>query len=90
MYCDDFIVDLCSHCTESITHEQDTKSCERFLQLEQQFIDRMGYDFVMEYQAAADALHAREFEAAFLSGLRFAAQFLYRLFPPQSSSPSAP
>ena len=87
---DNFISDLLDHCTEPLAPVHDPKETEHFLRLEQQFIDRMGYDFVMEYQAAADELLAREFEAAFLSGLRFSAQFLCRVFPPQSPSSSAP
>lgn len=83
-----FLRDLCSYCTENLTFPQD--ETERFFQLEQEFINGMGYDFVMQYQAAADELHAKEFDAAFLSGLQFAAQFMLHVLPPQSSSPSAP
>ena len=86
----EFVCDLCSYCTEHSPFPQDKTQTERFFQLEQEFIRGMGYDFVMRYQAAAGALHADEFEAAFLSGLQFAARFMLSVFPPQSSSPSVP
>lgn len=78
-----FISDLCAYCTEDVVPAQDTKQTERFFQLEQQFIDCMGYDFVMQYQAAAGEIHAREFETAFLKGLQFAVRFMLAVLPPQ-------
>ena len=78
-----FISDLCAYCTEDVVPPQDAKQAERFFQLEQQFIDHMGYDFVMEYQAATDALHAQEFDTAFLNGLQFAVRFMLTVLPPQ-------
>lgn len=86
----EFIRDLYFYCTENPIFSQDKPQTERFFQLEREFINGMGYDFVMGYQAAADELHAKEFEAAFLSGLQFAARFMLTVFPPQTSSPSAP
>lgn len=82
----DFLSDLCAYCTEDIALPQDTKQYEIFFQLEQEFISHMGYDFVMQYQAAAGETHAKEFDAAFLQGLRFAIQFILTALPPQSSS----
>jgi len=79
----DFISALLDHCTENLAPLQDAKQNERFFRLEQEFIDHMGYDFVMRYQAAAGELHAREFDAAFLSGLRFAVRFMLTVLPPQ-------
>jgi len=86
----DFISKLCSHCTEDLVFMQDVKQSNYFAQLEQEFISGMGYDFVMQYQAAAGEIHAQEFEAAFLKGLQFSAQFMLTVLPPQSSRPSAP
>ena len=79
----DFLSDLCSYCTEDIVSSQDRNQYKRFFELEQEFIDQMGYDFVMRYQAAAGEIHAREFDAAFLSGLQFAVRFMLTVLPPQ-------
>ena len=87
---EDFISSLLNYCTEDFSFSQDKPQTEHFFSLEREFINGMGYDFVMRYQAAADELHAKEFEAAFLSGLQFAARFMLTVFPLQSSSPSAP
>jgi len=84
---ENFISSLFNYCTEDFTFPQDKPQTERFFQLEREFINGMGYDFVMGYQAAADELHAKEFEAAFLSGLQFATRFMLTVFPLQSSAP---
>ena len=86
----EFLRDLCSYCTEDHPFVQDKTQTKQFFQLEQEFINGMGYDFVMRYQAADDELRAKEFDAAFLSGLQFAARFMLTVLPPQSSAPSAP
>lgn len=84
----DFLSDLCAYCTEDIALPQEPKQHDIFFELEQEFSSHMGYDFVMQYQAAAGEIYAKEFDAAFLQGLRFAAQFILTALPPQS--PSAP
>ncbi len=79
----DFISKLCSHCTEDLMFTQDMKQSKYFAQLEQEFINGMGYNFVMRYQQAAGEVYAMEFEAAFLQGLQFAAQFMLTVLSPQ-------
>ena len=85
-----FLSDLCAHCTEDIPPLQDKALHEHFLKLEQEFISRMGYDFVMQYQQAAGRLYAHEFDAAFLRGLQFSAHFLLTVLPLSSPPPPPP
>lgn len=60
------------------------------LELDIQFVETMGYDFVMRYQSACDQAFAWEPEAAFAAGLRFGAQFMLSVLPYSSNSVSAP
>ena len=89
----DFLSDLCFHCTESLsvpTDRAQKQAQKEYEALEQKFIQTMGWQFVERYQRALFRVNAWEDDAVFLAGLRFGVNFMLTVLPYSSNSTCAP
>jgi len=89
----DFIRNLCFHCTERMELPKDrttSTASEQILQLEAEIQHKVGYDLLNRYQCAVDEFYAHQFDEAFLRGMRFGTQFMLSVFPQSSDTTSTP
>lgn len=91
---DNFLSELFSFVTEGMSapvHSPEYRqAAKQHEQLEQQVLEKTGFELLQRYQFAEQDLFGWESEQAFYRGLRFGVQFMLAVLPPQSSQTSAP